>query len=294
MSGFKTHLQLGRVSNLPTVWSNVLAGAVLGGAVFSPLPWALALVAYSLFYIAGMYMNDAFDESFDREHRPERPIPSGQISQQLVRGFIVFYMSFGLLLLGLAHHLSPKAVAANSLAWLLCALVLLAAIYLYNRHHKHNRFSPLIMAACRLLLGVGASYTLSGSVTAAVMIMSVLILCWLIGLTWLAKQEHKSNVRAIWPLLLMATPIIYGITCAFENNSVVLPVVLLTGVLFMASRRILTGNGALIGASIGLLISGISLIDAIMMTLHLGMLAGLAAIICFALTLAGQRVVSGT
>ena len=294
MSGLKTHLQLGRISNLPTVWSNVLAGAVLGGSVFSPFAWVLAVLAYSFFYIAGMYMNDAFDESFDREHRPERPIPSGQISKKLVIRFIYFYISFGLLLLALAHFLSPMAVAAGSLAWLFCALTLIGTIYLYNRYHKNNRFSPFIMAACRLLVGVGASYTLSGNVTVTVMIASVLILCWLIGLTWLAKQEYKSGVRASWPLLLMATPIIYGITCVIENNSVVLPVALLAGVLFMASRRILTGNGALIGASIGLLIGGISLIDAIMITYHLGMLAGLVAIACFALTMAGQRVVSGT
>jgi len=31
----KTYLALGRVSNLPTVWSNVLAGVILSGAAFT-------------------------------------------------------------------------------------------------------------------------------------------------------------------------------------------------------------------------------------------------------------------
>ena len=34
----RTALRLGRVSNLPTVWSNTLAGAVLAGASVVPRP----------------------------------------------------------------------------------------------------------------------------------------------------------------------------------------------------------------------------------------------------------------
>src|SRR5438309_11599208 len=76
-------LVLGRVSNLPTVWSNCLAGWWLGGAGRTEaLPFLL--IGTSLIYIGGMFLNDAFDVDFDRQHRQERPIPSGQIALDAV------------------------------------------------------------------------------------------------------------------------------------------------------------------------------------------------------------------
>ena len=67
-------LRLGRVSNLPTVWTNALAGLVLAGqAGWDPRIPPL-LLALSLFYVAGMYLNDAFDREIDARERPERPI----------------------------------------------------------------------------------------------------------------------------------------------------------------------------------------------------------------------------
>ena len=91
----RTLLVLGRVSNLPTVWSNCLAGWILGGA--GPVD-RLALVATgaTLLYLAGMYFNDAFDASFDRQHRPERPIPSGAISGTAVWQWALVWFSAGL------------------------------------------------------------------------------------------------------------------------------------------------------------------------------------------------------
>src|SRR4029079_14896918 len=78
-SKLRTLLVLGRVSTLPTVWSNCLAGWWLGGGgKWSLLAWTC--VGTSLLYVAGMFLNDAFDANFDRQHRSSRPIPSGAIS----------------------------------------------------------------------------------------------------------------------------------------------------------------------------------------------------------------------
>ena len=49
----RTALRLGRVSNLPTVWTNTLAGAVLAGAGSFGAEFALLLLAFSLFYTGG-------------------------------------------------------------------------------------------------------------------------------------------------------------------------------------------------------------------------------------------------
>ena len=60
---------LGRVSNLPTVWSNCLAGWWLGGDHHSDrLPFVL--IGATFLYIAGMFLNDAFDVNFDRLRPP--------------------------------------------------------------------------------------------------------------------------------------------------------------------------------------------------------------------------------
>ena len=47
-------LKLGRVSNLPTVWSNVLAGTVLAGGEPWPPATLVVMLAVSLLYIGGM------------------------------------------------------------------------------------------------------------------------------------------------------------------------------------------------------------------------------------------------
>ena len=54
-------LRLGRVSNLPTVWSNVLTGLALVGALQPDASLLVLVLALSLFYVGGMYLNDAFD-----------------------------------------------------------------------------------------------------------------------------------------------------------------------------------------------------------------------------------------
>src|SRR5262245_2561264 len=74
------YLRLGRVSNLPTVWTNVLAGAALAGAPLSLAPTLATLAACSLLYTAGMFLNDAFDHRYDAQHQPERPIAQGLIA----------------------------------------------------------------------------------------------------------------------------------------------------------------------------------------------------------------------
>ena len=70
-------LRLGRVSNLPTVWTNALAGTALAGGEIWTRPTLLVAVGLSLLYVSGMYLNDAFDRDIDALERPDRPIPAG-------------------------------------------------------------------------------------------------------------------------------------------------------------------------------------------------------------------------
>ena len=86
---WKIYLRLGRVSNLPTVWTNCLAGTILAGGKVEAENLAPLLASLSFFYTGGMFLNDAFDHRYDRDFRPERPIPSGQIGhgEVFVAGF---------------------------------------------------------------------------------------------------------------------------------------------------------------------------------------------------------------
>src|SRR5512134_2811173 len=129
----KTLLELGRVSNLPTVISNVACGAVLGGGAL--LPGALAVTALSgaLFYTGGMVLNDAFDADIDARERPERPIPSARAT----RG-AVFRLGFALLAAGLAALVGAAltGLAAGGLLLPLAGLGTAGFVVLYDRFHK--------------------------------------------------------------------------------------------------------------------------------------------------------------
>src|SRR6185295_15322053 len=76
-----SYLLLARVSNLPTVWTNVLAGMVTRDAPPDWPTFAQIAVAASLFYSGGMFLNDACDAEYDARSRPERPIPSGDVTR---------------------------------------------------------------------------------------------------------------------------------------------------------------------------------------------------------------------
>src|ERR1041385_7250592 len=137
---WRTLLNLGRVSNLPTVWSNCLAGWLLGGGGSR---WRLALVSLggSCLYLGGMFLNDAFDVDFDRAYRKERPVPAGQIGLDAVWRWGFGWLGVGTVLLVLLGRTTGALTA-----------LLLLGIILYDAVHKHVGLSPLLMAGCRFFL----------------------------------------------------------------------------------------------------------------------------------------------
>ncbi len=151
-------LRLGRVSNVPTVWTNVFTGVALAGAAAADARLAILLVSLSLFYIGGMFLNDAFDSAFDARSRPERPIPSGQVSaaQVYVGGFGMLVAGVGLLAWA-GYGFEPFTQWRPVLAGIALAI----AITFYNWHHKDNPLSPLVMGVCRLLVYLAAAYAVA-------------------------------------------------------------------------------------------------------------------------------------
>src|SRR5689334_15349810 len=106
--------RLGRVSNLPTVWTNVLAATVLSGGEWRSVRTGVVLVAMSLFYVGGMYLNDFFDRAIDARERPTRPIPAGDVAAGTVAAIGFALLAGGIVamaLLGGAALLAGLALA---------------------------------------------------------------------------------------------------------------------------------------------------------------------------------------
>ncbi|NOY00546.1 MAG: UbiA family prenyltransferase, partial [Verrucomicrobia bacterium] len=98
LKNLRTILVLGRMSNLPTVWTNVMAGWFLaGGTWVGELWWVMTGV--SLLYVGGMTLNDAFDAEWDAKHAVDRPIPAGAISWRRVWQLAWGQMLSGILVL---------------------------------------------------------------------------------------------------------------------------------------------------------------------------------------------------
>lgn len=284
-------LTLGRVSNLPTVWTNALAGVVLAGGTAGDarVPWIL--LAMSLCYVAGMYLNDAFDREFDARHRPERPIPAHEVSARTV-----FTAGFGMLAAGVVLLAWLGFGAPQGTGWppLVAGVVLAAAIVGYDVHHKGNPASPLLMGLCRALVYVAAASAVVARPSAAVYLGALLLLSYLIGLTYVARQEHLGRVANLWPLLFLALPIAWAARAALQGGFVAMLWLLLTAWVLFALSFLKRRRPGDVPRAVGHLLAGICLWDALVIA-HAGQpVLAAAALGLFALTLLLQRFVAPT
>ncbi|MGH6921296.1 MAG: UbiA family prenyltransferase [Geminicoccaceae bacterium] len=288
---WRVALRLGRVSNLPTVWTNTLTGIVLaGGALGSPATLPL-LLALSMFYVGGMYLNDAFDARIDAIERPERPIPAGAISGRAVLAAGFAMLAIGVLLLFWIGY----ALAGGTGPWAgVCGLALAGAIVLYDWYHKDNPLSPALMGLCRVLVYLTVGHALVVPLPGVLWLAALLLLCYLIGLTYVAKQENLGEVGNLWPLLFLAAPVIYALVHAPASPTGGVMFVLFTlwvGVALWLLRRRRPGD---VPRAVVRLIAGIALLDAVLITAAGAPGIAWLAVGGFVLTLGLQRLVPGT
>lgn len=117
MPAIKVFLNLCRISNLPTVWTNVLAAVVLSGTPFSWPNFLIISVSLSFFYSGGMSLNDIFDAEIDRVEKPFRPLPSHRISLRTAKLFTTFLFGVALALLFL--HQIKRPLVPVYFSWVL-------------------------------------------------------------------------------------------------------------------------------------------------------------------------------
>jgi hypothetical protein len=251
----------------------------------------LLVASMSLFYIGGMFLNDAFDHVFDAKARPERPIPSGQVSAAQVHAFGFGMMAVGLALLAWVGYCYEPLTQWRPVV---AGLALAGAIVFYNWHHKNNPLSPLVMGACRMLVYLTAALAVSEIVPKEVIYAAMVLLCYLIGLTYAAKKEHLGRLENIWPLAFLAVPLIYGIYLALTQPIVAVPLVMLAVWTLYALSLLRRRNPGDVPRAVVSLIAGISILDAMLLTSVGAVTLAWFAIAAFGATLASQRWVSGT
>ena len=285
-----TALRLGRVSNLPTVWTNVLAAAVLADAPLRAGALVLTALACSLFYTGGMFLNDAFDRAFDARVRPERPIPCGIVSpsEVFVAGFA--QLAAGLVLVAVVARWtvgrSGGAIAAG--------LALAGLIVVYDAWHKGNPIGPLLMGLCRVLVYVTAAVALTGTLSGAVVGGASVLLAYLIGLTYVARHETLGSLRTLWPVVALAFPFaLWSLALRAGAGGVAVYVVAVVWTLACVSHLGWRSRVDVPRAVVGM-IAGIALVDAMALASWHATGLALVAVAAFGATLALQRWVAGT
>ncbi len=283
LMNLNTALRLGRTSNLPTVWTNVLAAAVLSGGVLTPSALVLAVLAASALYVGGMFLNDAFDAEIDAQERPERPIPAGDVSRATV-----WRWGYGLLVLGalLAFAASPAAGLA--------ALVTSGAIVAYNAWHKQNALSPVVMGLCRFGVYAIGAFAVTSAPHASVWLGAVLLMGYVLGLTYAAKFESSGGMGRWAPLLGLAAP---AVALLLMWSGAPWLRSFLGGYAVWVQRAISlirSGKPEKIKKAIGALIAGIALLDGMLVANCGATGLALVCVAAFGATLAAQSRIAGT
>ena len=195
----RTLLVLGRVADLPAVWSNTLAGWLLGGGGhFWKLPFLL--LGLTALYTGGAFLNDAFDAESDRQRRPERPIPSGKISEQLV-----WRAGFGQLVAGIFLLLFCSQLSAGA------AILLAVFILLYNFSHKFFNAAPWLLGACRFWIYVIAAAAGAWGLNGWPILAGAALAIYSASLGHLAQRKSGWRPLPLWPLAALAAPVVLAL-----------------------------------------------------------------------------------
>jgi 4-hydroxybenzoate polyprenyltransferase len=251
MRTLRAFLILGRVSNLPTVWSNCLAAWWLGGQG-CPHKLPYLLTGASFIYIAGMFLNDAFDADFDGQYRKERPIPSGAISVRAVWLSGCILLVVGCALLFFVGRMTG-----------IYGLILAGAVVLYDAVHKRVSLAPLLMASCRFLLYLVAASTGFNGVPGLAVWGGLAMASYIVGLSYLARRESMPGRLQNWPLLVLLFPFVLAWFVNdgdFRNQAVI--VAAITAIWILRSvRYTFWGPAPQIGRTVSSLLAGIVWVD---------------------------------
>lgn len=221
-------LVLSRLSNLPTIWTNVLAGAIVaGGALDSRVAWAV--VAASLLYTGGMVLNDLWDMDHDRVHRPTRPLVSGQVSPTAAAWVMLALMFAGMLL---ARFVDPAAQV-----WV---IALVAAILYYDIRHKRDPLAPVVMGLCRGLVYAVAAAMATGGVPHVVLMAGGVMATYVAAFTYAARYIPSFRPWVSWAIAGISA--VDAVVLVFAGTPALAALALAAVPLTLAFQRVIPGD----------------------------------------------------
>jgi 4-hydroxybenzoate polyprenyltransferase len=299
MNKAQAWINLLRLSNTPTLISNVMVGLGLGmvahqlqwsdssfSPTFTPLV-TLVLITIALLsaYFGGLVLNDVVDVEHDKKHRPLRPIPMGIIPKKQAT------------LIGSALLVLPVLIAMCTqvrAAYFMIALS--SCILIYTFLHRYLLPSLIFMGVCRGLVYVVAFSAFDVAFQAEPLLIFAVGITWYTAvLTLIAKNEHTHNKTKRWfVLLLLPTAFIPAMIyyTEFQLIFILLALVIFTTwiavtfVIFQLTSKSVHGIHAML--------AGFCLLDFVYLSiigeLNIAIISG----ICFLFTLAAQRKILGT
>jgi hypothetical protein len=189
---------------------------------------------------------------------------------------------------GLLWTVGPRPFVAG--------LVLIAIIAIYDLWHKTNPWSPLVMAAARLMVYVIAYLTYASAVSSHLLLAGGLLVLYVVGLTYIAKRETKGTFTRHWPAALLVLPLpVYGLIALTGPAPLILAPLALFGLwVAYCLSFVYRPSGRGIGGAIPRLIAGMSLLDAVVLAAAGAVAALPLALVAFGATLFCQRYIRGT
>lgn len=287
----RNYAELARVSNAPTIVTNVLVGCA-AAARGGDLRWGAMLamiVAVGLMYSAGMALNDVLDSEVDRLERPGRPIPSGRISRRHALIAAICGLAAGIIIAGLF-----------SVPALFAALILAALIVLYDLLHRLASATVVLMGVCRAMAYIVPALAANPEIDRGMLtVPAVVIASYIIVVSLVARFEVGGSLE--WRRIL----------------AMFMPLIVLAPAAMVRSHRAESSLPALIAAIVAVAwtaagcwrlfrkppmvivtvlswLAGICLVDAFMLSLFGRFVLAGVAYLCFALTIAAHRRIPGT
>lgn len=282
------YLELLRISNLPSVFSNVLVGSALGaGGGEVPLESALrCAVAVAFIYLGGVALNDALDAEVDRAERPERPIPSGRLTTQQAYRITIVAFCLGLVLLA---SISRVALGTGTL--------LVGIVAAYDFLHKRFASTVLLMGAARGMVYLTAAAAVGWPFGLSKPLWFIVTLAtYTTAFTIVARAENRKQIdRRRWvaagiPLIVLVPGVWITVGKATAGACAgILMLIWQARAVFKVFQIPPDTKKA-----VHIWLSGFCLIDAFFLSfVGSNILAG-AALVCFAVTLLLQRRFQGT
>jgi hypothetical protein len=245
----RVYMLLMRPANIVTSVADVLAGVAISGiflqdglvngSIGNIILLCLATIGL---YGGGIVFNDVFDYELDRIERPERVIPSGQMSLKSAETLGTALLAFGILM---------ALLVDNTAAWF--AILISISALVYNKWGKHHPLlGPPNMGLCRglnLLLGV----SILPAALNEIWYVAIVPIIYISAITMISRGEvHGSGKRPLYgAVLLYSIVILMILTFAWNKDMVIFAIPFLLAFAWMIFNPLLKAINTPTGPAIG-------------------------------------------